>query len=215
MDLSGKISYLLRTNGLSQQDLANKIGISKQLINSLCSGKIKNSKSIYKIARFFKVEYEWFFQADEKPIKNEAKLNQDILILDYFHKIPLITTTLINKDSLQKGKIDLTGLCSDFELTSDPDFENLFCLPSTNNSLKFTFGDHTTLIFHTKLIPRDGDFVIAYLPDKDLFVYRFLKIHGPEQILIPTDEDIYKPLRLRENDLIVAVLYEKRVKRKS
>ncbi|MBV9576136.1 MAG: hypothetical protein JO149_05900, partial [Gammaproteobacteria bacterium] len=79
--------------------------------------------------------------------------------------------------------------------------------------LKFRFGDNCTLIFHTELQPRSGDFVIAYLPSKELFVYRDLEIEKDKKMLVPVDEDIYKSISLKKEDIIVAVLYEKRIKR--
>ena len=45
------------------------------------------------------------FKSDDKPTVAQTHLSQDILILDRFHKIPFLTTTLINKDNLKKDGI--------------------------------------------------------------------------------------------------------------
>ncbi|MDX1901964.1 MAG: helix-turn-helix domain-containing protein [Gammaproteobacteria bacterium] len=211
-ELAEKLSHLLRANQLSQNDLAEKIGVSKQVINSLCSGKVKNSKALYPIAKYFKVEYDWLTnKINEESISPEQ--NGDILVLDKFHKIPLLSTRVLNTQLLHNGKLKLDDVMDDFELTNDPEYQNLFALLSTNNSLKFRFGDNCLLIFHTSLAPANHDFVIAHLAEKELFVYRDLIIHNQKKTLIPVDEDIYKPITMKDHDKIVAVLYEKRIKR--
>jgi SOS-response transcriptional repressor LexA len=111
------------------------------------------------------------------------------------------------------GKLFLDNVTDDYEITHDSDYKYLFTLKSTNNSLKFRFGSNCTLIFHTNLEPISGDFVIAYLPDKELFVYRDLEIKDGKKILNPADQDIYKKIILKKTDFLVAVLYEKRIKR--
>lgn len=212
-DISEKINHLLRVNSLNQNELAEKVGVSKQVINSLCNGKVKTSKALYPIAKFFGVEYNWLIKNLDDPHTLGKQINDDILILDKFHKIPFLLTQLLNKDLLINGKLALDLVTDNYELTSDPEYKNLFVLSSTNNSLKFRFKDNCTLIFHTNLKPISGDFIIAYLPDKELFVYRDLKIEGKKRVLIPVDEDIYKSITLKETDIIVAVLYERRIKR--
>jgi len=208
-----KLTHLLRVNNLNQNELAEKIGVSKQVINLLCSGKVKNSKALYPIAKFFGVEYNWLTNHNEGSETYNKQLNDDILVLDRFHKIPLLTTQLLDKQHIVSGKLSLKNITEDYEITNDTQYKKLFALNSTNNSLKFRFGDNSTLIFHTDIQPISGDFVIAYLPEKELFVYRDLIIEDNKNILTPIDEDIYKPITLKPKDIIVAVLYETRKKR--
>lgn len=191
------------------------MGVSRQVISTLCSGKVKNSKALYNISKFFNVEYTWLTST---TINSQAANNsdkEDMLVLGKFHKIPLLNTRLLNKNLIIEGKLNLNGVSDDFELTTDPDYKNLFTLKSTNNSLKFRFGDNTVLIFHTKLSPVSGDFVIAYLPEKDIFLYRDLEIVSGLHTLIPIDVDIYKPIHLKKEHIIVAVLYEERIKKRN
>jgi hypothetical protein len=128
------------------------------------------------------------------------QVKDDILILDKFHKIPFLTTRVLNKDMLIDGRLVIDGATDDFEVTNDPEYKNLFTLSSTNNSLKFRFGDNCTLIFHTRLQPISGDFIIAYLPKKELFVYRDIRMEKEKNTLIPVDEDIYKSITLKKNE---------------
>lgn len=212
-NINEKINHLLRVNSINQNELAKKIGVSKQVIHSLCNGKVKTSKALYPIAKFFGVEYDWLTNNLKGQQTADKQMGDDVLVLDKFHKIPFLLTRMLDKKLLINGKLVLDVITDNYELTSDPEYKNLFVLSSTNNSLKFRFKDNCTLIFHTNLTPIAGDFIIAYLPEKELFVYRDLKIEGKKRILVPVDEDIYKQIILKETDTIVAVLYERRIKR--
>jgi hypothetical protein len=146
--------------------------------------------------------------------KHASPPNMDshILYLNEFQKIPLLTTKMLNKKMLNDNHFQLSTNYDQYEIINDPQFKSLFALISSNNALSFRFGASSTLIFHTSITPEDGDFVIAYLKEKNLFVYRDLKIINNKFILIPLDADIYKEITLCEHDCIVAVLYETRIK---
>lgn len=52
--------------GISQTDLANEVGVSKQTIHSVETGRfVPSSVLAMKIARFFKVRMEDIFQLEE------------------------------------------------------------------------------------------------------------------------------------------------------
>ena len=209
-----RVSQLLQANNLSQHDLASKIGTTKQTINQICNNKIARSKSLYSIAKFFAVDYYWLTTGSTAKEDGQFQTIADsILYLDEFHKIPALSTRLLNKNLISNNKLILAKVSDEFEVVKDPEYTKLFALNSSNNALSFRFGSSSTLIFHTSLEPRDGDFVIAYLPEKDLFVYRDLKIINDNMVLLPLDEDIYKEITLTNEDIIVAVLYEKRIRR--
>lgn len=210
--LCERINALIRKHGISQSELAEQTGISKQVISAICKGKIKHSKGLHAIARYFGADYHWLIGAEEKS--RESK-EDDVLILDKFKRIPLLTNENLQKEMIIDGKLSLKNIAAQYEISNDPEYEFLFYLMSTNNSLKCRFGDHCPLVFHTNLEPISGDFVIAYLANKDLFIYRELELKNGKKHLIPIDKDLYKPVILKENDLIVAVLYEQRIRRLS
>lgn len=170
----------------------------------------KNTNLLPEIGKYFGVSANW--------LKNGSESNDGELVLmeeaiyNRFHKIPLLHN--LSTSMLHNNKLNLNIDYDSFELTKDPEHENLFALVTTNNSLKFKFGHNTTLIFHTNLNPTAGDFVVAYLMEKDLFIYRDLIIENGKKTLVPIDPDLYKKIHVDEMGcLIVAVLYEKRTKR--
>lgn len=212
MNTVGKrLNHLLQTHHVTQQVLAAKVKVTKQTISQLCADKIYNSKAIFPIAKYFGVDLDWLLTG--KSLTGEAGIDNAALVLNKFHHIPVFTTRMLDKSLLQNGQLILNTNTPEYELTADPDYHYLFAMTSTNNAMKIRFGATSTLLFHTNLQAHDGDFVIVYLPEKDLFIYRDLKIEKNKKLLIPLDDDLYKPLAIQPDDLIVAVLYEKRVKR--
>lgn len=211
MEMVGdRLIYLLRQHKMSQQMLSEKIGVTKQTISQLCSNKIYNSKTIYPIAKYFGIDIDWLVTGKST---HNAELENPMLVLNKFRKIPVFTTRMLEKSLLKNDKLSLTLSTPEYELTDDSEHEYLFAMTSTNNAMKIRFGISSTLIFHTHLQAHNGDFVIVYLPEKDLFIYRDLVIEKNKKLLVPLDDDLYRPLALQQNDIIVAVLYEKRVKR--
>lgn len=203
-----KLEWLMNKNNINQQELANALNVSKQSINHLCNGRIKRSKFLPELANYFQVDYSWLISDGTDaslPIEDQNR----------FLKIPVFSSTNLSKDTIVDNKLDIKNIeTKEYELTDDPEHKHLFVMKSSNNAIKFRFGSKSTLIFHNELRPSDNDFVIAYLPDKDIFVYRDLKIlKNGKKHLIPLDDDIYKQLILRDMDIIVATLYEKRIKR--
>lgn len=206
-----RINYLLQKNNTTQQVLADTVKVTKQTISQLCANKISHSKAVFPIAKYFGVQVDWLMTG--KTHDGCTEIESEGLILDKFHKIPVFSTRMLEKSLLVNNQLQLKITTPEYELTDDPDYSCLFAMTSTNNAMKIRFGLSSTLIFHTQLQPHDGDFVIVYLPEKDLFIYRDLKVEKNKKLLIPLDDDLYKPLAMSQNDLIIAVLYEKRIKR--
>ncbi|MCX7124805.1 MAG: helix-turn-helix transcriptional regulator, partial [Gammaproteobacteria bacterium] len=168
-----RLNHLLRINNVTQQELAGKVKVTKQTISQLCADKIYNSKAVFPIAKYFGVDLDWLL-IGKSTTGHDTENNS--LVLDKFHKIPVFTTRMLDKTLLIKNKLTLNTKTPEYELTADPEFQHLFAMTSTNNAMKIRFGLCSTLLFHTNLQAHDGDFVIVYLPEKDLFIYRDLKI---------------------------------------
>lgn len=205
-----RLRYLLRERGITQTQLAQKLKVSNQIISMLCAEKRENSKLWPEIAKYFGIELNWLMHG---TTNNE----QDLMLIEAtvysrFYKIPLFDT--LGSNILKNMRIDLETETEHFELTRDHEHQYLFAMGTTNNALKFKFGNNTILLFHTQLEPVIGDFVVAYLPQKELFIYRDIGIKNERLTFLPIDSDLYKELYIDEiNPIIMAVLYEKRIKR--
>lgn len=66
--------YRFQHNEITQQDLANAVGVSRLTIHSIENGKFNPStKLALKIAHFFGVKLEDIFYLTEKEDQNETK----------------------------------------------------------------------------------------------------------------------------------------------
>jgi transcriptional regulator with XRE-family HTH domain len=205
-----RLKYLLSERNMTQKELAKALNVSSQMISMLCSGARTNSKLLPLIAKSFGVDINWLKNGQNQ---NDSNLTpKDISVYTNFHKIPLFNK--LNKGMLNGSRLVTPLNYENYELVKQDDFKNLFAMETTNNSLQFKFGEETTLIFNTSLKPAIGDFVVAYLKSKNLFVYRDLTIKNGKLVLVPIDHDLYKEIYIDETDcFIVAVLYEKRIRR--
>lgn len=205
-----RLRYLLKERNMVQSELAKALKASSQLISMLCLGKRETSKLWPDIAKYFGVELNWLLNGSSDG--GAELLLAETAVHSRFYKIPLfhsLSSTMLDGVSLK-----FQGEDEDFEFTRDAEYENLFALASTNNALKFKFGNDAVLVFHKNLEPAIGDFVVVYIPSKELFIYRDLTIENGKLVLLPIDSDLYKKLYLDEiGGFIVAVLYEKRIKR--
>ncbi|MCX7120703.1 MAG: helix-turn-helix transcriptional regulator [Gammaproteobacteria bacterium] len=172
--IGGRLNHLLRSNNVTQQELADKVKVTKQTISQLCADKIYNSKAVFPITKYFGVDLDWLLTG--KSSTGQIDLENNLMILNKFHRIPVFTTRMLDKSLLINNKLMLNTITPEYELTDDSEYHRLFAMTSTNNAMKIRFGLSSTLIFHTNLQVHDGDFVIVYLPEKDLFIYRDLKI---------------------------------------
>lgn len=210
ISIGERLKYLLNERRMTQKDLAEELKVSSQIISMICSGARRNSKLLPSIAKCFGVDTNWLKNGQNQDDWDITPKDSSVYMK--FRKIPLFNK--LNKSMLHGNHLVPPLNYENYELVKQDDYKNLFAMETTNNSLQFKFGEDTTLIFSTDLPPTVGDFVVAYLKSKNLFVYRDLTIKNGKSILIPIDKDLYKEIQIDETDcFIVAVLYEKRIRR--
>lgn len=71
--ISNNIQMLLRQNGKKQNDLADALGVSKQIVSNMLSGnRMINAVELRKIADFFDVTMEKLMEASEDADSMDA-----------------------------------------------------------------------------------------------------------------------------------------------
>ena len=65
MTLAEKISFLRRSNGLSQDQLAEKLNVSRQAISRWESGAIPDMENILRLSRYFDCSIDYLFDNDK------------------------------------------------------------------------------------------------------------------------------------------------------
>ena len=121
--LSKKLKHLRSKKGLSQQNMADFLGISRQGYGKYEDGKSEpDSRSIVKLAEFFDVTTDYLLDHD-KDAKDEEKRRNAI----------------INKIATEFPKIDL--MFKDIESWTADDFEELYDYIKFKMSQKEKEGD--------------------------------------------------------------------------
>ena len=79
MNISDKIQLLRRENGWSQDELAEKLGVSRQSVSKWESGKaLPDSEKVLAIAQLFDVSTDFLLKDDMEPVFEEAAEPQEI-----------------------------------------------------------------------------------------------------------------------------------------
>lgn len=76
MEFGEKLKYLRKQNGISQEELANKLNVSRQAISKWETGTLPDIENVKKISLFFDCSLEYLIN-DEVEDKNEEKKNGD------------------------------------------------------------------------------------------------------------------------------------------
>jgi transcriptional regulator with XRE-family HTH domain len=66
-NLGSRIKYMREKLGLSQGQVADKLGVSQQAIQQVETGKAKKPKYLYEMAVMLGVSYEWLVLGEENP----------------------------------------------------------------------------------------------------------------------------------------------------
>ncbi len=142
--ISQKIKNARLINAMSQQDLADRIGVSKQMISKYEKGEsIPSSSSLIKLAKILKVKIDYFFSSNkiqlgtvnfrkknsfsnkkQNALKEQIKLKlenyieiEEILQIDYSFNNPLKRRNIKKIDDIETLVLELRN---DWEIGLDP-----------------------------------------------------------------------------------------------
>ncbi|MAS87609.1 MAG: hypothetical protein CMH30_06500 [Micavibrio sp.] len=78
-NLGSRIKYMREKLGLSQGQVADKLGVSQQAIQQVETGKAKKPKYLYEMATMLGVSYEWLVLGEENPkfAQNAARVSNN------------------------------------------------------------------------------------------------------------------------------------------
>ena len=196
--LSHRLKYCLKLYGLSQSDLARKIGVKPQIIQYLCTKNVKSSRFTFELAEVLGVDYTWLSTGEGSMRPAETSVVQD-------HKIPLLTWI-----GLEKIILDIKNIQSDeYVYTTLDSSAQVIATKMDDISMEPRFEKGTTLIFDINCVPHDGDFVLVKLGKANLWVFRELVSNNDSGTeLLPINNSIFKKITLEPDDRIMGVLIQ-------
>lgn len=72
--LASRLSSSMKSAGMTQQELAQAVGVSQNAIQKLVNGKSKSSRKIIEIAKVLKVELDWLLTGEHEHPESNAEI---------------------------------------------------------------------------------------------------------------------------------------------
>lgn len=66
VDFADRLQHLLKSDGISKSQLAEKVGVSPTAIGNYCTGRIPKADELLRIARTFNVSMEWLLTGESR-----------------------------------------------------------------------------------------------------------------------------------------------------
>jgi transcriptional regulator with XRE-family HTH domain len=175
-EFGSRIKLARKAKGMSQIELATKVGISQQGLQRLEVGRVKSTRSLVQIAYFLGVKIEWLTFGEGEPPRlptpaSDDKRNVirfDLLSAPLFswEDIPAIQTLASNKKELHYFSLRI----QDHSMVNHDDG-------------KISFPKYDQLFFCNKFYLTPNNFVLAKLPYSSCLTFRQYVVNGNHYIL--------------------------------
>lgn len=169
--LAERVSALLQEKGLSQQDLASRVGVSQTSIAKITSGQTKRSKYLHEIARFLNVSEEWLIFGGVRQNSTSSAL----------FPIPHIPWNSILK--LVKDKDLPPSDVIEWVSFPTPTSKDLYALTVSGLSMyspenKVSFNSNDLIFIDPNMQLEDGCCVIVYIESLPKIKFRQVILEG-------------------------------------
>ena len=201
--LSDRLNYAIKITGVTQAELARQISIKPQVIHYLCSSKAKSSRFTFELAHALGVNTEWLATGNGVML---LKDDSEHVLLTSQKKLAVLSWEQL-KEKIKYDKIDLSDH-KDWVLVSNSVTQDGFALKLYDKSMWPRFDVNTLVVIDPHRTPKEGDFVICYLKEKDDLIFR--EISPTAHKLRPLNADMFKEIMLDKDDQICGVLVEAR-----
>lgn len=204
--LSHNLQHLMRIHGnISVSELARLTNLPQPTIHHILSGATKNprAKALEALSKFFLISINQLVGQEYLPTIIPETVKDNLQI----STIPIIEWDMLNDwpvSEIKNGR----------QILMDKKIgKHSFALVMPDSSMEPTFQQQTLLIFDSAKIPKDRDFVIAYLNHENTIKFNRLFIENNVQYIKQnTEEGNFKLTKLDMNiDRIVGTLIEGRV----
>ena len=157
MTLSSRLQKSMDKAGMSQNELARRVGVSQAAIQKLISGKSETSRNIFEIANCLGVDPTWLVSGD--PSENDTIIRDDCVNIPFFREISLPsdgeekTIKLDHEVNLHFSRRSLK------KVGVKP--QNVACVKVSGNSMNPVMSDGSIVIIDTdNNVIVDGDIYV-------------------------------------------------------
>ena len=203
-----RVKARLKELGMTQDALAKKIGVTRSAITHYLAGRRAPSLNQFvELAKALETSPGWLQYGEVKTIDFEAKELRD-KFLSCFHKVPILTWKQISELK------DITTIHPNEIFAWVPHFysdePNSFALVISNDAMTASLGQNKSfhageiIILESKIIPENGDFVVAILTNSNAAIFRQYVVDGGIQYLKPLNPQ-YPISQIDEQTIICGV----------
>lgn len=206
--LSARLVHAINVLGVTQAELARRIGVKPQAIHYLCSSHSKKSSFTYEIADALNINSLWLgsgegsMQLADDPETQLINSQLRTPILDWKQIKGLVNT--------KKWDADIFSSAKEYLLTNSSIGDHGFAFRLLDKSMYPRFDQDTIIIVNSNKTPKNNDFVVTYLKETDDVVFRQYEMENNVVLLKPTNTSMYKIIEKNNNDLILGVMVEAR-----
>ena len=186
MTLAVRLKQARLKKKLTQEELAETVGIKQQAVQRIEAGKVKSTSYVVQLARALDVTPEWLALGEDAS-SDAAGTNTTHATTPAvaFASVPLLKwhqVDLVQQLPLQQQDLELLPVFGEIS-------KQCFALQVKDNSMVnkngeiISFLKEDYIIIDTSRSPRNNDYIIAKLPDSTQMTFRQLLINGTERHL--------------------------------
>jgi len=198
-NLSTRLKAAIEKLGVSQSELAKKIGVKPQTIQYLCTSNAEWSKFTFEIAHALDLNPEWLATGKGAMLAQIAKPMHDqiaIPILEKHNVFPFL-----------EGKKMLSKKYISGEFKN----KNCFGIEVGDKSLWPQLDEKTIVILDPAKEPKNNELVLVHLNEVNTFVVRKLVIAGKTKRLLPLNLSMYTEIKMSVLDKYIGSVIESRL----
>ena len=197
--------------GLTQEQVAEQVGIKQQSYQAIESGSVKKPRHLYEISVTLKCDMAWLLSGKEKDVINVEKIEI------HAHQVPLISYVQAGVWTESCELRDSTGF--EYIMTSLELSNKAFALKIKGDSMEPEFKEGDVVIIDPAIKPFPGEFVVAVNGDEEATFkkYRELGYDEHERMqfeLIPLNPDYTTMSTLKQQIRIIGTMVEHRIFRR-
>ena len=208
--MASRISEKMKKLELTQEALANKVGISQTMISKLLRGESKSSKHLVKVAQALGVTAEWleFGTAYPSDSSHSAELGPFMVtetgsvyeIIEKKRGIPVVGTTQAGPDRHWEDLGYPTGWGEEYAvIESDDPHAYILRVEGDSMSPRINEGDYVLVEPSTEAQP--GDIIVTKLNSGEVMLKYFRADYG-EEIMLESHNHGFTAKTIRKTDIV-------------
>ncbi len=185
MTLAVRLKQARLKKKLTQEELAETVGIKQQAVQRIEAGKVKSTSYVVQLAKALDVTPEWLALGEDQTIQIDDTRQPHSTSPTIFASVPLLKwdqVDLVQQLPLHQQEIKMLPVFGEVSA-------QCFALQVKDNSMVNKNGENISflkedyIIVDTSRSPRHNDYIIAKLPDSTQMTFRQLLIDGTERHL--------------------------------